>query len=129
MICIRPPQGARYRAPAGVLGRGLLAIRLTTSQNGAPFDICRPASGRQRLAGELWQLGGAKAGPPMLQNLSADVRECQRRAEECRHKAELATDPLVKADFLDMELRWLNLAESYQFCEQLARYIRQQNRP
>ncbi len=48
----------------------------------------------------------------MLQNLSADVRECQRRAEECRHKAELATDPLVKADFLDMELRWLNLAET-----------------
>jgi hypothetical protein len=61
----------------------------------------------------------------MLQNLSANVRECQLRAEACRRKAELATDRMIQDHWLDMETRWLKLAASYEFCEQLSRYVRQ----
>jgi hypothetical protein len=49
-----------------------------------------------------------------------DSRECYRRAEEARQKAEAASDPYLKADFLDSERRWLYLAHSYEFSERLS---------
>jgi len=52
----------------------------------------------------------------MLQNLSSDVPECLQRAREC---AERAQNPALQRDFIDMEARWLKLARSYQFAEQL----------
>jgi hypothetical protein len=58
----------------------------------------------------------------MLQNLSADIRECYQRAEQCRRAAETAHTPSAKDDFLDMERRWLSLAHSYEFAERLSDY-------
>jgi hypothetical protein len=46
--------------------------------------------------------------------------ECYLRAEECKRHAETAIDPSSKADFLEMERRWLSLARSYEFAEQLS---------
>jgi hypothetical protein len=56
----------------------------------------------------------------MLKNLSAEIRGCYQHAEECAHKAAAQADPKLKADFLDLELRWLFLARSYEFTNRLA---------
>jgi len=55
----------------------------------------------------------------MLQNLSEQVRECLRRAEECAQQAKHQCDPKLAGDYLDLERRWLGLARSYQLGEQL----------
>src|SRR5215468_7820321 len=55
----------------------------------------------------------------MLQELSKQIRACHERAIEAKRKAEAAVDPGLKADFLDMEKRWLALARSYTFTERL----------
>jgi hypothetical protein len=55
----------------------------------------------------------------MLQNLSEQVRECLRRAEECAQQAKHQCDPKLAGDYLDLERRWLKLARSYQLGEQL----------
>jgi hypothetical protein len=57
----------------------------------------------------------------MLQNLNEEIRECLQRAEECRRRSEVEARSDAKADFLEMERRWLSLARSYEFSEQLAR--------
>ena len=59
----------------------------------------------------------------MLQNLSEQIRECLRRAEECKRLAENALTETGKADYLDMERRWLSLARSYEFAERLSNFI------
>jgi hypothetical protein len=46
----------------------------------------------------------------MLQNLNEEIRECLQRAEECRRCSEVEARPDTKADFLEMERRWLSLA-------------------
>ena len=43
----------------------------------------------------------------MLQNLSEQVRECLRRAEECAQQAKHQCDPKLAGDYLDLERRWL----------------------
>jgi hypothetical protein len=58
----------------------------------------------------------------MLQNLSEEIRECYRYAEECKRRAESARDPTTSADFLAMESRWLGLAHSYEFAERLSKF-------
>ena len=58
----------------------------------------------------------------MLQNLSKDIRECYHRAEECRHKAQTASTELMKANFLQMEQRWLSLARSYEVTESVSNF-------
>jgi hypothetical protein len=55
----------------------------------------------------------------MLQNMSQEVRECLRQAEDCAQRAKATSDPSVQRDFCDMEAHWLRLAKSYQFLEQL----------
>ena len=60
----------------------------------------------------------------MLQNLSDDIRECYRHAEECRRRAEEARDVETRADFLAMESRWLGLAHSYEFAERLSDFTK-----
>ena len=57
--------------------------------------------------------------PAMLQNLSKDIRECYLQAEQCRRWAEVAPTQSEKVGFLDMERRWLSLAQSYEFAERL----------
>jgi len=58
----------------------------------------------------------------MLQNLSEEIRECYRHAEECKRGAESARDAVTSADFLAMESRWLGLAHSYEFAERLSKF-------
>ena len=55
----------------------------------------------------------------MLNNLSEQVRDCLKHAEDCARQAAAQTDPRLKEDFLDLERRWLHLARSYEFTEQL----------
>jgi hypothetical protein len=49
----------------------------------------------------------------MLNNLSEQIRECYRKAEDAARKAAVETDQELKQDFLDVERRWLVLARSY----------------
>jgi hypothetical protein len=55
----------------------------------------------------------------MLQNLSNDIRDCYRNADECRQLAHLAFNETERTDFLGIERRWLYLASSYELIEQL----------
>ena len=55
----------------------------------------------------------------MLKVLNDDVRECYRHAEECARQAHAISDPKLRRDFLDLELRWLKLARSYEVSERL----------
>ncbi len=55
----------------------------------------------------------------MLNNLSEQIRECLRHAEDCARQAAAQTCPKLKEDFLDMERRWLCLARSYEFTERV----------
>jgi PAS domain S-box-containing protein len=56
----------------------------------------------------------------MLQKLSEQVRKWHECAAEAKQKAEAATDPTTKAEFLDIERHWLTLASSYAFAESLS---------
>jgi len=58
----------------------------------------------------------------MLQNLSEEIRECLRRAEECRRMAKTALTPFAIKDYLEMEQRWFALAHGYEFTERLSRF-------
>jgi hypothetical protein len=51
--------------------------------------------------------------------LRGEARACLIRADECRRAAEKMDDPFVRADYLDMEDRWLRLAKSYEIAEHL----------
>jgi hypothetical protein len=55
----------------------------------------------------------------MLNNLSEQIRECLRHAEDCAEQAAAQSDPQLKQDFLDTERRWLFLARSYEFTDRL----------
>jgi hypothetical protein len=55
----------------------------------------------------------------VLNNLSKEIRECYRHAEDCALKAIAHTDAQLKQSFLDLEQRWLFLARSYEFSERL----------
>jgi hypothetical protein len=51
--------------------------------------------------------------------LSEQACECRLYADYCAAKAELQTDPKLRQDYLQMQQRWLSLARSYEFSEQL----------
>ena len=55
----------------------------------------------------------------MLNSRSEQVRECLQHADDCARQAAAQTDAKMKADFLDLERRWLSLARSYEFTERL----------
>jgi PAS domain S-box-containing protein len=55
----------------------------------------------------------------MLEQLSEQVRNCHERAAEAKAKADATDDPTLRAEFLDMQSRWLTLARSYGFTESL----------
>ena len=59
----------------------------------------------------------------MLQNLSEEIRECHRHAEACRRLAKTFLNPSAIQDYLEMEQRWLALARSYEFTEQLSTFV------
>jgi predicted transcriptional regulator len=62
-------------------------------------------------------------GAAVLQNLSEEIRERLRHAEECRQRAKTALNSSAIQDYLEMEQRWLSLARSYEFTEQLSRFV------
>jgi hypothetical protein len=64
----------------------------------------------------------------MLNNLSEQIRECLRHAEDCAQKAAAHTDPQTKQDFLDSEQSRLVLARSYGFTEQLTDFSNEMKR-
>jgi hypothetical protein len=64
----------------------------------------------------------------MLNNLSEQIRECLQHAEDCARQAAAQTCPTLKADFLDMERRWLFLARSYEFSERVGTFSAKTNR-
>ena len=59
----------------------------------------------------------------MLRNLPEHIRACQVRAAECRERANQITDAKLKADFREMEQRWMHLARSYGFVESLQDFL------
>jgi len=59
------------------------------------------------------------AGCVMLQKTQEDVAYCYQRAEESRRMGARETDPARRQEYADMEQRWIKLAISYQFAEQL----------
>ena len=55
----------------------------------------------------------------MLESLTDEIRVCLRHAEECARKAEEASRPNTRESFLEMQRRWLRLAQRYKFAKQL----------
>jgi len=47
----------------------------------------------------------------MLHKLSEQARACHNYAADFKQMAEAAADPAMKASFLEMEKRWLTLAQ------------------
>jgi PAS domain S-box-containing protein len=64
----------------------------------------------------------------VLNNLSDKVRLCYERAADAKERADEMLDPQAKADFLDMERRWLLLARSYELTERLDDFTRENSR-
>ena len=59
-------------------------------------------------------------GRAVLNNLTEEIRECLWHAEECaREAAELPDGSSFRHDFLELQNRWLELARSVEFGEQL----------
>ena len=56
----------------------------------------------------------------MFENLSEEIRECRRHAEECKRKSKTALTPSAIQFYLEMEKGWLALARSYEL-EMLSR--------
>ena len=64
----------------------------------------------------------------MLNNLSAEIRECYSHALDCARQAAAQNDPTLKQDFLDMKRRWLYLARSYDFTQGLTDFSNETKR-
>ena len=47
------------------------------------------------------------------------IRECLRYANDCAREAKALSDPQRRQEFIDMQLRWLSIARSYEFSERL----------
>jgi hypothetical protein len=54
---------------------------------------------------------------------SAKSWDCLRHAVRCRRAAETSRDPAAKADYIDLENRWLRLAQSYKHTQRLTRFL------
>jgi hypothetical protein len=64
----------------------------------------------------------------MLQNLSEAIRDCHRRAAECREWAARARHPDTREHYRRMEDRWLRLARSYEFTGRLSDFTGEMQR-
>jgi hypothetical protein len=47
------------------------------------------------------------------------IRECLRYANECAQQANVSSSPERRQELLDMQLRWLSIARTYEFSERL----------
>jgi hypothetical protein len=69
-------------------------------------------------------------GRVVLDNVSKQIRECLEHAEECVQKAaELPNGSPFRQDFLQLEKRWLELARSIEFGEQLDSFTKNSLKP
>jgi hypothetical protein len=69
-------------------------------------------------------------GRVVLDNVSKQIRECLEHAEECAQKAaELPNGSPFRQDFLQLEKRWLELARSIEFGEQLDSFTKNSLKP
>jgi hypothetical protein len=59
----------------------------------------------------------------MLLRIAEDVRQCLELAAEASERARSQINPERQAEFLEMERRWLRLAESYRLVAQLEDFI------
>jgi hypothetical protein len=59
----------------------------------------------------------------MRDSLNDHIEACEARAAECRAKLNLSGDPLLHAELLGMEQRWLNIARNYVFFGSLEEYL------
>ncbi len=59
----------------------------------------------------------------MLKNLPEHIRACHQRAAESREIANDFPDNPFKKEYLEMERRWMHLAEGYSFIESLERFL------
>jgi hypothetical protein len=66
-------------------------------------------------------------GGATLQKLTEKQAECLEAAARCRARADAASDPEIKRDFLEMAEHWEMLAKSHGFNERLKDFIT--NRP
>jgi hypothetical protein len=58
-----------------------------------------------------------------MSNAGEKRYECLERAADLRRRANATDDPASKADLLDLERRWLDIAESYKAAEEAAFYF------
>jgi hypothetical protein len=56
------------------------------------------------------------------------IRFCYERAAQAKERADAALFPKAKADFLNMERRWLRLARSAEFGERLDDFTQESER-
>jgi hypothetical protein len=59
----------------------------------------------------------------MLSRQSERIRRCLELAEQANIKADHATDPVAKADFLKIRDRWLKLAHGFETVDRLDHYL------
>src|SRR5437879_2419062 len=52
-------------------------------------------------------------------NIDDNFKKCLDRAANARSRAEEATDPARKAEYLRLESNWIQLARSYEFAKRL----------
>ncbi len=62
----------------------------------------------------------ADASAALLKNLSNDIRQCFRHAENCEREAKLESDPVARQEGLNAAARWIAFARNYEFAERIA---------
>jgi hypothetical protein len=65
----------------------------------------------------------------MSKTPSKDIQDCYAQAAECRAQANLTADSAKRIRLLDMERRWLWLAQSYTFADRLNEFVADLKRP
>ena len=68
------------------------------------------------------RVSGAPGRSAMLP-ISVQAQECREYAEHCAQSARNQPDPQIRQSYLEMQRRWLGLARSYEFSDQLVLYF------
>jgi hypothetical protein len=89
------------------------------------YPLAHPGEPSARVARRILRLHCACV---MLQNVSEAIRDCYRRASECREWAAKARHADTRQHYLRMEDRWLKLARSYEFTGRLTDFTAEMKR-
>jgi hypothetical protein len=65
----------------------------------------------------------------MLVKVAEHISTCLEHARDARERAAQTDDETLKSEFHDIEARWLRLAESYRFIEQLEVFLTDSKAP